>query len=76
LKLAQSKIAELHDLLTAQNRVYIGKKYDDIDTILARYINTYPEKNKMKIMFIRHSEGVYTFGKKKVFIKIEGGNKI
>jgi len=30
----------------------------------------------MKIMFIRHSEGVYQFGQKKVGIKIEAGNSI
>lgn len=30
----------------------------------------------MKIMFLRESEGVYFFGKKRVYIKIEQGNKI
>ena len=30
----------------------------------------------MNIMFLRESEGVYQFGKKKVYIKIEKGNQI
>lgn len=30
----------------------------------------------MKIMFIRYSEGMYQFGKKKVHIKVDNGNKI
>ena len=39
-------------------------------------MNTLPERNDLKIMFMRESEGVYFFGKKRVYIKIEGGNKI
>ena len=27
-------------------------------------------------MFVRETEGVYTFGKRRVFIKIDAGNKI
>lgn len=30
----------------------------------------------MNIMFLRESEGVYQFGKRKVYIRIESGNKI
>ena len=30
----------------------------------------------MKIMFLRESEGVYQFGSKRVYIKIEQGNQI
>lgn len=30
----------------------------------------------MKILFLRESEGVYQFGQRKVFIKIEKGNTI
>ena len=43
---------------------------------LAGYLNTYPEKEKMKILFLRESEGVYQFGQKRVYIKIEKGNQI
>lgn len=30
----------------------------------------------MKILFLRKSEGVYQFGQKKIFIKVEQGNQI
>lgn len=30
----------------------------------------------MKILFLRESEGVYQFGSRRVFIKIEKGNQI
>jgi hypothetical protein len=39
-------------------------------------LNKYPEREKMKIMFLRESEGVYQFGQKRVYIKIEKGDKI
>jgi hypothetical protein len=42
--------------------VYIPIKGDPIDTKLAEYINNYPERNKLKIMFMRESLGVYEFG--------------
>ena len=36
----------------------------------------YPEREKLKILFLRESEGVYQFGSKRVFIKIEKGENI
>ena len=33
----------------------------------------YPEKEKLKIMFLRETEGVYKFGSKRVYLKIEKG---
>jgi len=39
--------------------VYIPVKDDVIDRRLAEFINNYPERNKLKIMFMRESEGVY-----------------
>ena len=56
--------------------IYIGKKGDRIDMCLAQYINRYPERDRMKILFLRQSEGVYFFGQKRVYIKIEKGNQI
>ena len=60
----------------AQFNIYIPKKEDNIDCSLAKVINNYPEKDKMKILFLRESEGVYMFGQKKVYIKVESGNEI
>ena len=79
LQHAQTKIAELMDNveeLAKGQAVYIGHKSDRIDMTLAGYLNTYPEKEKMKILFLRESEGVYQFGQKRVYIKIEKGNQI
>ena len=39
--------------------VYIPVKHDPIDNRLAEFINNYPERSKLKIMFLRESEGVY-----------------
>jgi hypothetical protein len=49
-----------------KNMVYIPKQMDQVDGTLADYINNFPkkfpEKGRMKIMFLRESEGVYRFG--------------
>ena len=42
---------------------------------LALSLNTHPERDKMKIMFLRECEGVYQFGQKRVYIKIEHGDQ-
>lgn len=54
--------------------VYIPVKEDQIDRKLAEYINNYPERNKLKIMFMRESSGVYQFGSKRVQVKVERDN--
>ena len=38
--------------------------------MLAEYINNYPERSKLKVMFKRESEGVYQFGTKRIAIKV------
>jgi len=55
-------------------KLYIIRKDDPIDRALGNYINQYAEKDKLRIMFIRHSEGVYQFGQKKVYVKIDNNN--
>ena len=51
--------------------VFIPIKDDPIDEKLADFINNYPDRQRLKIMFMRESEGVYEFGSKKIFIKVE-----
>ena len=51
--------------------VYIPAKNDLIDKKLAEYINTYPDRQKLKIMFLREAEGVYEFGSKRITVKVE-----
>ena len=42
---------------------------------IAEFINNYPDRNKLKVMMMRVSEGVYDFGTKRVTVRIEK-NKI
>lgn len=51
--------------------IYIPMKDDPVDKKLAEFINNYPERQKLKIMFMRESDGVYQFGSKKVAVKVE-----
>ena len=51
--------------------VYIPAKGDIIDKKLAEYINNYPDRKKMKIMFLRESEGVYEFGQKRIAVSVK-----
>jgi len=45
--------------LKSRIAVYIPVKNDSIDKRIAEYINNYPDRQKLKIMFMRESEGVY-----------------
>ena len=56
--------------LKSRIAVYIPVKSDAIDKKLAEYINNYPDRQKLKIMFMRESEGVYEFGSKRVHVKV------
>ena len=46
-------------------------KGDPTDQKLAEFINNYPERQKLKIMFMRESEGVYQFGTKRVYVRVD-----
>lgn len=58
----QSEIETLRNYiidLKSRIAVYIPVKNDQIDKRIAEYINNYPDRQKLKIMFMRESEGVY-----------------
>lgn len=57
--------------LKSRIAVYIPVKNDSIDKRIAEYINNYPDRQKLKIMFMRESEGVYQFGSKRVAVKVD-----
>ena len=59
-----------------QRKIYIPKKNDPIDAMLSDAINSFPEREKIKIMFLRESDGVYRFGSRRVHIKIEHGEHV
>ena len=56
--------------LKSRIAVYIPAKGDVIDKKMAEYINNYPDRQKLKIMFMRESEGVYQFGTKRIGVKV------
>jgi 16S rRNA G1207 methylase RsmC len=56
------ELIDLIEQLESGQAIYIAHKNDKIDRTLANFINRYPERKKMKIMFLRESEGVYQFG--------------
>lgn len=56
--------------LKARVAVYIPLKDDPVDVKMAEYLNNYPERTKLKIMFMREQKGVYQFGSKKVQVEI------
>lgn len=58
------------------NMIYHANEADSTDVVLGEFINEYHKKKPLKIMFLRETEGVYRFGQKRVYIKIEQGNKI
>ena len=48
-------------------------KTDATDLALGDFINHYPDKKKLKMMFMRESEGVYQFGTRRVNVRVERG---
>ena len=42
--------------------------------MLGKVLNNFPERDEIKILFLRESEGVYRFGSKRVYIKVEKGD--
>jgi hypothetical protein len=77
---SRDKINEMQQLLSEMEQgsqcIYIAHRPDKIDMTLGNFINKYPERKKMGIMFLRESEGVYQFGSKRVYVKVEKGEKI
>ena len=77
IKMLEEQIDELQiKLERASYGIYHAKRSDKIDEALGSYLNKFPERDQLKIMFLRESEGVYFFGQKRVYIKIERGNQI
>ncbi len=42
-----------------------------MDLKLAEYLNSLPDPHGMSLLFMRESEGIYHFGSKRVFVKVE-----
>jgi len=46
-------------------------KTDFVDRKLAEFLNNFPEKQKLKVMFTRESEGIYKFGNRRVAVRVD-----
>ena len=57
--------------LKARAVFYIPVKNDPVDIKLAEYINSYPDRQKLKVMFQRELAGQYTFGTRRTVLKVE-----
>lgn len=57
--------------LKSRVAIYIPVREDPIDKRLAEYINNYPDRSKLKIMFMRESSGIYQFGSRKIYVRVE-----
>ena len=53
--------------------VYIPIMDDPVDCKLADFINNFPDRNKLKLMFQRESAGKYEYGTKRVEIRLSKG---
>ena len=58
-------------MLRSKVAFYIPANDDVVDKKLAEYINNYHDQQKLKIMFMRESSGVYEFGTKRILVKVE-----
>lgn len=58
--------------IKGRNPPYIPVKDDPLDLALSEYLNT--RDKDLDIPFTREDEGVYMFGTKRIFLKLEQGN--
>eukprot|EP01017_Pseudomicrothorax_dubius_P006077 TRINITY_DN11677_c0_g2_i2.p1 TRINITY_DN11677_c0_g2~~TRINITY_DN11677_c0_g2_i2.p1 ORF type:complete len:700 (-),score=314.98 TRINITY_DN11677_c0_g2_i2:138-2237(-) len=54
-----------------KSAIYVPVREDPIDKRLADYLNNCNDPNKLRVLFIRESEGVYMFGSKRIYVKVE-----
>ena len=59
--------------LHAMTAAYVPVKGDEVDQALADFLNNFYDRGKLQVMFIRLSPGIYSFGSKKVCIKVDNG---
>lgn len=59
--------------LKGRSQTYIPVSNDSIDAQLAEFINASQNPNKLTTLFLRERDGVYQFGTKRIFVKMENG---
>ena len=51
--------------------VYVPVKTDPVDVKVAEYFNNFPERSRIKLMFLRESNGIYHYGSKRINVRVE-----
>lgn len=54
-----------------KSAVYIAIRDDTLDRRIADYINASNDPHRLTKLFLREREGVYQFGSKRVYVKME-----
>ena len=62
--------------LKSKLTIYSPIEDDTIDIRLAEHLNSLPDSQSLTELFSRESQGIYHFGTKRVFLKIENGKII
>lgn len=73
IRVDEEEIASLKSYILemkARVAIYIPIRDDPLDVKVAEYINNYPDRQKLKIMFMRESAGVYAFGSKRINVEV------
>jgi hypothetical protein len=58
--------------LKTRSQTYIPLPDDKIDTTIAEFINGSNDPTKLTRLFMRESSGVYQFGTRRLYVKMEG----
>lgn len=66
-----ANLENILDELRKDREIYRPNKDDPIDIALSDYVNTRPVS--MKVQFDREDQGIYNYGTKKIFVKLEQG---
>ena len=59
--------------LKARVAIYVPMKDDPVDQQVAEYLNNVTDRQKLKIMFLRESSGIYEFGTRRVEVRVTKG---
>jgi esterase/lipase len=70
------RVHEYMNDLQRINFIYQPVKDDFTDKKVAEFINNNHSHGKASLFFVREQEGIYTYGKKRLFIKVENDQVI
>ena len=56
-----------------KSAVYVPVEEDKLDKFLGQFINSTNDPHELTKLFLREREGVYQFGTKRVYVKMQNG---